>query len=831
MAAGELVDRGSPLDEVVERILDLVVPAAADVCALREGPPGEQVTGVRVSAPGAAALEAAYPQRAEDEPSEQSLLIEELGAADHAALGGADRALLAPIGARSVVIAPLRARGRVTGSIMLALGPSGRRYGRADLRFLEVLAGRLGLMLDNARLAVAERHLAALVDGLGDAVTVRDSAGRLVLANAAAAALLGAGSVDELRATPFAELWSRFALYTADGRPLGETDLPWKRDEPGPPMLLRRVTRATGRQQWLTSKSSVVPDVHGRPALVMNVTEDVTEATNTALGQRLLVEAGRLLSERPAGDEQLQQIAELVVPTVADWCAIDLPGHGEELRLAAAAHVDPAKVALARRLRERVPLRRGGDQVIARVLRSGEPVRLEIPPEALEASALDAEHLAMLREAGLASLLAVPLRSGDDTLGVLTMVSSQPDRRFDDADEELALALARRVGDALRNARLLRDRSEVAAVLAAGLRPEETPVVPGCEVAVVYRPAGGSREAGGDFYDVIDAPSGPIVVMGDVVGKGAPAATLSAVARVTLHTAGRLTGDPRAALDELNHALRRRGGMSLTTVAAVALPPELPGSAELLLAGHPPPLLVRDGRAEPVGSHGPMLGAVEVAEWPAVDVELAPGDVLVLYTDGVLDAVMDGGERFGEARLARLAEAAGSDVDALAAALERELATLRLRDDVALVAIRCPGALPLLTRGTLQDAAEPLLALDLAGGPAAPGVARRAVTAALAGRVGGEVCGDALIVVSELVTNAVRHGGARGEDAAVGLHVGLVPGGVRIEVTDPGPGFEPGGHGPRADGGYGLHLLDRLATGWGVTGAEPVTVWVELALR
>ena len=52
---------------------------------------------------------------------------------------------------------------------------------------------------------------------------------------------------------------------------------------------------------------------------------------------------------------------------------------------------------------------------------------------------------------------------------------------------------------------------------------------------------------------------------------------------------------------------------------------------------------------------------------------------------------------------------------------------------------------------------------------------------------------------------------------------------LRIEVTDPGPGFEPGGHGPRADGGYGLHLLDRLAARWGVAGAEPVTVWVELA--
>jgi anti-sigma regulatory factor (Ser/Thr protein kinase) len=88
--------------------------------------------------------------------------------------------------------------------------------------------------------------------------------------------------------------------------------------------------------------------------------------------------------------------------------------------------------------------------------------------------------------------------------------------------------------------------------------------------------------------------------------------------------------------------------------------------------------------------------------------------------------------------------------------------------------------------------------------------------------------GDALIVVSELVTNAIRHGGAPAASDELGIHAALFPQALRIEVTDPGPGFEPGGHGPRPDGGYGLHLLDRIATRWGVTGGDPVTVWVEL---
>jgi len=147
---------------------------------------------------------------------------------------------------------------------------------------------------------------------------------------------------------------------------------------------------------------------------------------------------------------------------------------------------------------------------------------------------------------------------------------------------------------------------------------------------------------------------------------------------------------------------------------------------------------------------------------------------------------------------------------------------------VALLAIRCPGPPPLLARGTLDGDAEQLLALTLQGGPAAPARAREALAEALDGRVSVRAEGDALIVVSELVTNAIRHGGASAATGELAVHAALRAQALRIEVTDPGPGFEAGGHGPRADGGYGLHLLDRLATRWGVSGADPVTVWVEL---
>lgn len=816
-SAGEIADGRVPLDAVVPRLLDLVVPTLADCCVVYGDGSDPRVIGVRVAGSDPA-REAAIRREPPHRPPAAALLLSERE--------------LGPFAARSGVLLALRARGQPTGALLLA-SCEPNRYTPADLRFLQVFAGRLAVGLDNARLLTAERQLEALVGALEDAVAVLDGGGRIVMANPAAARLMQVDSVEVLIATPPAQLWERFALYDADGRPLAAGDLAWARAREGerrpPPRLVRRIDRETGDQRWLLLKSSILRDDRDRPVMAMYVTEDVTAVRRAELGQRLLAEAGRILSSSLDLDASLQEVVELTVPALADWCGLELPGSGGMLELAAVAHLDPAKVAVAHRLRARHPVQLDGDGAAPGVIRTGVAFRMDnISREMVRAAAVDAEHLELLDSLGLSALLVVPLRSGGNVLGALTLVSSQAHRRFDDADEAVATALAQRVADALRNARLLHDRAEIANVLSAGLRPESSPVLPGCKIATVYRPAGEEVQAGGDFYDVIDTPSGSIVVMGDVVGKGAPAAALSALSRVTLRTAGRLTGQAAAALDELNHALRRRGAMSLCTVVAIALPTELPGTAEVLLAGHPPPLLVRDGVATPLGESGPMLGAVEVAEWPVATVELAPDDVIVLYTDGVLDSILPGGDRFGEERLRRLVEGAGSDVEALAVSLTAELELLRLRDDVAMLAIRCPGPPALLARGTLSDGAEPLLELRLPGGPEAPRAARHALTEALGGRLSKRIEGDALIVVSELVSNAIRHGGARTPGADVSVHAALRGAALRIEVTDPGPGFDPGGHGPRADGGYGLLLLDRMATGWGVSGSDPVTVWVEL---
>ena len=196
--------------------------------------------------------------------------------------------------------------------------------------------------------------------------------------------------------------------------------------------------------------------------------------------------------------------------------------------------------------------------------------------------------------------------------------------------------------------------------------------------------------------------------------------------------------------------------------------------------------------------------------------------------------MLPGGEHFGEERLRALVERAGGGRRrARRRARGASSPQLRLRDDVALLAIRCPGPPALLARGTLDgDGRAAARARRCPAGPDAPA---RGAAGARARRSAGAwpsgSSGDALIVVSELVTNAdpPRRRAARPSDERRRRRGAAATRLLRVEVTDPGPGFEPGGHGPRADGGYGLHLLDRLATRWGVAGAEPVTVWVELS--
>jgi PAS domain S-box-containing protein len=818
---------------LARRLCDLVVPAVADVCVVHLGHEGdaERVVAARVDAPHSGAEQHVMRVRrigggdGELAPG-GARLVDPLTDAvlAEAAAGGETLEALRALGLRSCVGAPLRAGGRTIGELWMAVGASGRRFSTADARFAEVLADRVAVALENAgltaELLAAERRFEAIVEGMIDGVTVRGPDGRLLYANDAAVEMLRVSSRDELQAMGRGAAMAMFDVFDEHGRPVTVDQLPgaraWHLDEDPPPMIVRNVVRATGEQRWLLSKATAIRDGNGRPEYVVNFTEDVTAVKRAEVAQRILAEAGRVLVSSLDVSSTLQQVAALAVPELADWCGVDVPARGGAIEPVAVSHVDPDKVRLAHRLRANYPVRADEPAGMAAVIRGDVPhfVADETPDEALAAYAVDEEHLSLLRAVGFNSIMVVPVAGHSGIIGALTFVSAAP-RRFDDDDLELAKELGRRAGVAIENARLYNERADIAHTLQIALVPDPVPLAPGWDVAALYRPAGEAAEAGGDFYDMVRTDDGWLVVMGDVAGKGAPAASLTALARYTLRTAAILTGDPQAALAALNAGLMRRSDVAYCTAALLSLVETPDGArARVLSAGHPLPVLMRDGDATPFGRPGPLLGAIEGAEWPVEEIPLATGDRFVLYTDGVTDA-RGPADRFGDARLLELlgsmdGQGPAEVVQAVEQTLRRYQAGPQ-RDDTAVLAV-----------GRLRDGE-----LAFPGGPEAVGLARAAVRSRLERHLAPERLGDAALLTSELVTNAVRHGGADGPGDRVRVWVQHTGARVRVEVCDDGPGFGASRSEPGA--GMGLELVARLADAWGSERDGAATVaWFEV---
>jgi PAS domain S-box-containing protein len=195
-------------------------------------------------------------------------------------------------------------------------------------------------------------------------------------------------------------------------------------------------------------------DFEGRPAL-LTLAVDVTERRRAAAREHFLAHASELLASSLDREGTLAHVAQLAVPTLADWCSVELVGSDGAVELLAVAHVDPARVEYARELRRRYPRPADSATGVAAVLRTGRSEFYpHVPDEALAASARDPEHLAILREIGFRSVIMSPLSSNGRTVGVLTLVTAESGRRFVEADVGVAEELGRRAALALDNARL-----------------------------------------------------------------------------------------------------------------------------------------------------------------------------------------------------------------------------------------------------------------------------------------------------------------------------------------------------------------------------------------
>ena len=300
---------------------------------------------------------------------------------------------------------------------------------------------------------------------------------------------------------------------------------------------------------------------------------------------------------------------------------------------------------------------------------------------------------------GLGAVYSFPLRLDDRQLGALELYAKEPlDLNEADlvgaqtlADVAAAYLFNAEARQAAREAALA--STELAATLQESLRPPELPTVPGIEVAARFVAGRGGTLVGGDFYDVFPLPDARWgIVVGDVVGHGARAATLAALARYTVRTLATLQTFPRSVLGGLNDVLLARGEHErfLSCVYLTTHVTSAGIEATLVRAGHPAPLVRRaDGSVETIEARGGLLGCMadaNLAEW---HLRLAPGDLLLLYTDGATEARRDG-EQLGEARLGDLLSGSRPDASVVAdAVIDAVLAHCDgdLADDVAVLAI------------------------------------------------------------------------------------------------------------------------------------------------
>jgi sigma-B regulation protein RsbU (phosphoserine phosphatase) len=324
---------------------------------------------------------------------------------------------------------------------------------------------------------------------------------------------------------------------------------------------------------------------------------------------------------------------------------------------------------------------------------------LQHGPWVVEDASTDPRTLAnplVAGDLGLRFYAGVPLTTGDGfNLGTLCVIDQHP-RRLSEQDTATLTDMAAIVMDelelrrAVRNVvdreQRLRDQAErTARMLQESLLPPVIPSIPGAELAALYRPAA-AGEVGGDFYDVFALHDGGwALVVGDVSGKGAGAAAVTALARHTIRAAAMTCDDPADVLAMLNRAmLLARTGGRLEHFCTAHVSFMRPSAAGMLLtsaaAAHPPALVLRgDETAEEVAAVGAPVGWHDDATFAAVETRLDEGDLLVIYTDGLSEArraggmlgaeglvsVLDGGARAGaEAATERLRQAlSGPDVD------------------------------------------------------------------------------------------------------------------------------------------------------------------------
>ncbi|MFF7647501.1 SpoIIE family protein phosphatase [Streptomyces canus] len=416
------------------------------------------------------------------------------------------------------------------------------------------------------------------------------------------------------------------------------------------------------------------------------------------------------------------------------------------------------------------------------------------------------------------SMLVVPLKARHVVLGFMILLRHPERDEFDDMDRVTGAELAARAGLVLDNARMYTFQESVAETLQDSMLPQIPSRMAGCDIATRYLPGTLLGRVGGDWFDSVKLPGGrTALVVGDVMGHGLNSAAMMGQLRTAVQTMAALDLPPAQLLRNLDDLAQRLGDTYLATCLYAVYDP-IASELHLANAGHIPPVIVRaaDGRSELLDlPTGAPIGVGGVP-FEAVRVRVEPGDRLLMCTDGLVEVR---GEDIGVG-LATLTESAAHPAASMDDACDAIIRALNPRggrkDDVALLMVRLSGIEP-------DDVAEWRISLD----PAEVGRARAVVREQLHDWGLAKLADGAELMVSELVTNALRHSHGRPVELRLVREDTLL-----CEVDDDDhelPNLLSAG--PADEQGRGLRVVSTLAREWGASRTKAgKTVWFELTL-